>query len=75
MKESPLEGDYSWGMREHRGPLWEILTGLTLSLAAVDIFMMMHPVSVAVLKELIHTLGGKKEVEVECEDWIAAELN
>ncbi len=75
MKESPLEGDYSWGMREHRGPLWEIITGLTLSLAAVDIFMMMHPVSVAVLKELIHTLGGKKEVEVECEDWISAELS
>jgi len=74
MKESPLEGDYSWGMREHRGPLWEILTGLTLSLAAVDIFMMMHPVSVAVLKELIHTLGGKKEVDVEVEDWITAEI-
>lgn len=70
MKESPLEGDSSWGMREHRGPLWEIVTGLTLALAAVDIFMMMHPVSVAVLKELIQTLGGKKE-EVECEDWIA----
>jgi acetyl-CoA decarbonylase/synthase complex subunit delta len=73
MKESPLEGDYSWGMREHRGPLWEILTGLTLSLAGVDIFMMMHPVSVAVLKELIHTLGGKKK-EVEYEDWITSEL-
>ncbi len=73
MKESPLEGDTSWGMREHRGPLWEIVTGLTLSLAAVDIFMMMHPVSVAVLKELIQTLGGKKE-EVSCEDWIAAEI-
>ncbi len=73
MKESPLEGDYTWGAREHRGPLWEILTGLTLSLAAVDIFMMMHPVSVAVLKELIHTLGGKKE-EIECNDWISAEL-
>ncbi len=75
MKESPLEGDYSWGMREHRGPLWEILKGLTLSLAAVDIFMMMHPVSVATLKELMQTLGGRKDVEVECEDWITAELS
>ncbi|AEA47135.1 CO dehydrogenase/acetyl-CoA synthase subunit delta [Archaeoglobus veneficus] len=73
MKDSPIEGDTPWGPRELRGPLWEIVTGLTLSLAGVDIFMMMHPASVAVLKELISTLGGRKG-ETKVGDWVGVEL-
>lgn len=59
MVESPIEEDTPWGPRELRGPIWEIITGLTLSLAGVDLFMMMHPIAVAVLKEVFNTLGGK----------------
>ena len=59
MIDSPIEEDTPWGPRELRGPIWEIITGLTLSLAGVDLFMMMHPVAVAVLKEVFNTLGGK----------------
>jgi len=69
MKESPISGDTSWGPRELRGPLWEILTGLTLALAGVDIFMMLHPASVAVLKEVISMLGGKVKESVD-KDWL-----
>ncbi len=73
MKDSPIEGDTSWGPRELRGPLWEITTGLTLSLAGVDLFMMMHPAAVAVMKEFMATLGGRKD-RIETEDWVGVEL-
>lgn len=73
MKDSPIEGDTPWGPRELRGPLWEIVTGLTLSLAGVDLFMMMHPAAVAVMKELISTLCGKKN-KIETGDWVEAEI-
>lgn len=75
MTESPLEGDTPWGPRELRGPIWEIITGLTLSLAGVDVFMMMHPLAVAVLKEIFNTLGGKKKGGIaDASKWITAEV-
>ena len=71
MKSSPIEEDTDWGPRELRGPIWEIVTGLTLSLAGVDMFMMMHPGAVAVLKEIMETLGGKISGSVaDPGDWI-----
>lgn len=41
-----------WGPTEYRGPIWEIMTGLTMMLCGVDIFMMLHPLSVQILKEI-----------------------
>jgi len=71
MVSSPLEEDSEWGPREYRGPLWEIITGLTLALAGCDLFMMMHPTSVQVLKELTSTLfGSVKGDDVDISDWI-----
>ncbi len=71
MKESPLNQDSSWGPREYRGPIWEIVTGLSLSLAGNDLFMMMHPTSVQVLKEITQTLYGSIETEpVDISNWI-----
>ncbi len=75
MKDSPIEGDTPWGPREYRGPIWEILTGLTLALAGGDLFMMMHPGAVAVFKEITSTLFGEKEGHVDkIEDWITLEV-
>jgi acetyl-CoA decarbonylase/synthase complex subunit delta len=48
-----------WGPRELRGPIWETVTALTLSLAGVDLFMMMHPAAVKTLKDVIKELTGK----------------
>lgn len=59
MKESPNPQDSDWGMREYRGPLWEAVTGLTLAQAGNDLFMMMHPTAVALLKSITKALGGK----------------
>ncbi len=71
MKESPLKQDSDWGPREYRGPIWEIVTGLSLALAGNDLFMMMHPTSVQVLKEITQTLYGSIEAEpVDISNWI-----
>ncbi|KZX10396.1 CO dehydrogenase/acetyl-CoA synthase subunit delta [Methanobrevibacter filiformis] len=45
----------AWGPTDYRGPLWEIMTGLTLMLNGVDIFMMLHPTSVKILREIGET--------------------
>ncbi len=74
MTESPIETDTPWGPRELRGPIWEIVTGLTLALAGVDLFMMMHPGAVAVLKEWMNTLAGNvKESVKDADAWITME--
>ncbi len=74
MKESPISEDTPWGPRELRGPIWEIITGLTLALAGVDLFMMMHPVAVAVLKEIFNTLGGMVKKSADPDAWITMEV-
>ena len=42
------------GTNSYRGPIW-IITGLTMMLCGVDIFMMLHPSSVSMLKEIGNT--------------------
>ncbi|MFQ6050676.1 MAG: CO dehydrogenase/acetyl-CoA synthase subunit delta [Candidatus Hydrothermarchaeota archaeon] len=72
MKQSPVEGE-EWGPRELRGPLWEVVTGLTLALAGGDLFMMMHPFAVKTLKETCLQLAGMLEKEYpEITDWVSA---
>ena len=75
MISSPLDQDSDWGPREYRGPIWEIVTGLSLALAGNDLFMMMHPTSVQVLKEITQTLYGSIEAEeIDISNWIGAEV-
>ncbi|HHI30471.1 MAG TPA: CO dehydrogenase/acetyl-CoA synthase subunit delta [Candidatus Methanoperedenaceae archaeon] len=72
MVSSPLKEDSDWGPREYRGPIWEIVTGLTLALGGNDLFMMMHPGAVKVLKEITQTLFGSiKTDEIDLSNWVA----
>ena len=59
-REAWLEMAPEWEPRELRGPLWEVVTALTLLLAGVDLFMMMHPAAVKTLKDIVNQLlsGG-----------------
>ncbi|MDY6864380.1 MAG: CO dehydrogenase/acetyl-CoA synthase subunit delta [Halobacteriota archaeon] len=71
MKDSPIKDDSDWGPREYRGPIYEIITGLTLALGGGDLFMMMHPGAVAVFKEITQTLfGAIKKDQVDISNWI-----
>lgn len=75
MKESPIKDDSDWGPREYRGPLFEIITGLTLGMAGGDVFMMMHPGAAATVKEITRTLRGDVEAKpVPIDDWVTLEV-
>jgi acetyl-CoA decarbonylase/synthase complex subunit delta len=52
-REAWLKLGPEWEPRALRGPLWETMTALTLLLAGVDLFMMMHPDAVKTMKKLI----------------------
>ena len=60
------------GPREYRGPLWETTTGLAMLMSGADLFMVSHPATVRVLKELVDGLFGIGETDQKIEDWITA---
>lgn len=67
--------DPQWGPREFRGPIWETATALTLLLAGVDLFMMMHPAAVKTLKDVIKELtSGKPGNAEKIADWVTAKF-
>jgi acetyl-CoA decarbonylase/synthase complex subunit delta len=71
-REAWLKMAPEWEPRELRGPLWEVTTALTLLLAGVDLFMMMHPAAVKTLKEVAGQLvSGKKADSSSFSDWIS----
>jgi acetyl-CoA decarbonylase/synthase complex subunit delta len=75
MKNSPIKEDSDWGPAASRGPLYEIVTGLTLGLAGGDMFMMMHPQAARTVKRVTQMLFGAKGEEdnaqkVEIADWV-----
>jgi len=57
-REAWLKMSPEWEPRELRGPLWEVVTALTMLLAGVDLFMMMHPAAVKTLKDITKQLTG-----------------
>jgi acetyl-CoA decarbonylase/synthase, CODH/ACS complex subunit delta len=63
MVRSPNKDDSDWGDRMLRGPIWEIITGFSLAMAGVDIFMMMHPLAVAYVHEITQSLMGRIEAK------------
>ncbi len=73
-REAWLKMAPEWEPRELRGPLWEVTTALTLLLAGVDLFMMMHPAAVKTLKEVTGQLvSGKKADASNFADWLSVE--
>jgi len=59
-----------WGPREFRGPLWETVTGLTMLMSGADLFMVSHPATVRVLKQVTDNLYGLGEANHTIENWI-----
>jgi acetyl-CoA decarbonylase/synthase complex subunit delta len=61
-----------WEPRELRGPLWEVTTALTLLLAGVDLFMMMHPAAVKTLKDIVNQLlSGNSADASKLVEWVS----
>jgi acetyl-CoA decarbonylase/synthase complex subunit delta len=60
-----------WGPREHRGPLWETITALTVLNAGADMMMMLHPTAVSIVKNVIDSMWGEKKTpQIKYEDWL-----
>lgn len=73
MKYSPIREDSDWGPAVNRGPIYEIMTGLTLGIAGGDMFMMMHPEAASAVKRVTQMLFGSEETadkEIMIEDWV-----
>jgi acetyl-CoA decarbonylase/synthase complex subunit delta len=68
--------DPMWGDKALRGPLWETVTGLTLLLAGVDLFMMLHPAAVRTLRNTIKRLTEKRgAVDVaKIANWVSTKI-
>lgn len=74
-REAWLKMGPEWEPRELRGPIWETVTALTLLLAGVDIFMMMHPAAMHTMKQVIVNLtsSGRLKPE-EIADWVSVRI-
>ncbi len=71
-REAWMQMAPEWEPRELRGPLWEVTTALTLLLAGVDLFMMMHPAAVKTLKDITNELlSGRKGKSDELFEWVS----
>jgi len=70
-REAWMKIGSEWEPRELRGPLWETITALTLMLAGVDMFMMMHPAAIHTVKEVVRNLLSQGRADSrEIADWI-----
>jgi len=74
-REAWLEMAPEWEPRELRGPLWEVVTALTLLLAGVDLFMMMHPAAVKTLKDIVNQLlSGSSGDSAKLAEWVTMKI-
>jgi len=64
-----------WEPRELRGPIWETTTALSLLLAGVDVFMMMHPDAIRTMKTVIEQLMSRgKAAPEQIASWVSARI-
>ena len=74
-REAWMKMDPQWGPRELRGPIWETITALTMLLAGVDFFMMIHPAAVKVVKDVIKNFAsGEKASPEEIANWLTVKV-
>lgn len=57
-REAWMQLPPEYGQKQLRGPLWETINALTLLLAGVDLFLMMHPAAVLTLRDVVKRLSS-----------------
>jgi len=74
-REAWMQMAPAYGTRELRGPIWETVNAITLLLAGVDLFMMMHPAAVLTLRDIIDRLGTTGHVPSDrIGDWVSVRV-
>lgn len=70
-REAWMQMAPEYGPRELRGPIWETINAVTLLLAGIDLFMMMHPAAVLTVRDVIRRLGtGGQGHANGISDWV-----
>jgi acetyl-CoA decarbonylase/synthase complex subunit delta len=74
-REAWMKMPPEYGARELRGPIWETINAVTLLLAGIDLFLMMHPAAVLTLKDIISRLEKPSgSLPEPVTDWVGARL-
>jgi len=74
-REAWLNLGPGWEPRSLRGPLWETVTALSLLLAGVDLFMMMHPDAIRTMKKVTQQLMTRGKAKPEkIANWVNAKI-
>ncbi|MEM3990150.1 MAG: CO dehydrogenase/acetyl-CoA synthase subunit delta [Desulfurococcaceae archaeon] len=74
-REAWISMDPYWGPREIRGPLWETLTCIICLLTGADYFMLLHPTSMGVLKDIRDYLFTEPNPSIDgALEWVSAKL-
>jgi len=66
-----------WGLRQYRGPIWEVINALSLSLVGLDLAMMFHPIAAKHVKDITKQFFAeipKALDEKGYYDWVSANL-
>ena len=66
-----------WGLRQYRGPIWEVLNALSLALVGLDLCMMFHPVAAKHVKDITSQFFAEIPKVMEEKgyyDWASANL-
>ena len=66
-----------WGLRQYRGPIWEIMNALSLSLVGLDLAMMFHPIAAKHVKEITSQFFAEIPKVLDDKgyyDWVSANL-
>jgi len=66
-----------WGLRQYRGPIWEVINALSLVLVGLDLAMMFHPVAAKNVKEITAQFFAeipKVMADMGYYDWASANL-
>jgi acetyl-CoA decarbonylase/synthase complex subunit delta len=74
-REAWMQMAPEYGPRELRGPIWETINAITLLLAGIDLFMMMHPAAVLTLRDIINHLVTTEHVRSDrISDWVSVRV-
>ncbi|MGB5909779.1 MAG: CO dehydrogenase/acetyl-CoA synthase subunit delta [Promethearchaeia archaeon] len=66
-----------WGLRQYRGPIWEVINALSLSLVGLDLAMMFHPIAAKHVKDITSQFFAEIPEYLEDKgyyDWVSARI-
>jgi len=66
-----------WGLRKYRGPIWEIINALSLTIVGLDLAMMFHPIAAKHVKDLTKQFFADIPKHLEDKgyyDWVSARI-